>query len=350
MAYKKLQGTYSFVGARLKTNDDSWWENRSLLVCRLFEDLSDFLWEQHGDRQIVLVEDYNQPLMAALGKEWQDDANMVYFRILEHVFKNNCCFSTGLLIGVHEFGLFFKESGLLGAKLISLTTGQCTARRTPPPDMAIERPGQFAGMFAFTAEDVEALVKKTRETSAAAGACSKKDIMDAITAWYGGYDFGYAAKRYNPHSVLKFLKKVADGASIENAAAPYWPHGGNMPSIKQLAQRRHNNILYRVPRLFQEYDTKAEKSYFRIDDHSDKAVIVIMAGDYHCPRIEWTTYHGSDTLPICTSEFVTILVHLGYLTIGPGNMLRIPNNEMRAIWAGALPDGAPLGQASAAQH
>ncbi|KAJ2771920.1 hypothetical protein IWQ56_001594 [Coemansia nantahalensis] len=67
--YEALQHTYSSMSISLG-EDESKWEARGGLASVLFKGLSGFLVAQHGHKYIILVDEYDQPLEAALGKKW----------------------------------------------------------------------------------------------------------------------------------------------------------------------------------------------------------------------------------------------------------------------------------------
>ncbi|KAJ2795502.1 hypothetical protein H4R21_005082, partial [Coemansia helicoidea] len=240
--YEALRHTYSSMRISL-VEDESKWEARGILAYRLFKELSGFLVVQHGDKYIILVDEYDQPLKVALGKEWQADADDAYLGLLMQIFKGNDHLAKGLLIGVHEFGLSYRESGLNCAEEVSLTTGRYRGGDAEAADIGDESLGPLAALFAFTKEDVAELTAKMLGVYEGALSHSQEAVTGAIDTWYGGYDFGFPTKRYNPWSVVKFLETLARGGTIEDAATPYGVNISNVASIAQLARRHREEIL-----------------------------------------------------------------------------------------------------------
>ncbi|KAJ2775505.1 hypothetical protein IWQ57_000410 [Coemansia nantahalensis] len=335
--YEAMQGTYLETGTSLR-EDESKWEGRGKLAYRLFKELSDFLVAQHGRSYIILVDEYDQPLEAALRKEWQAKADKAYLGMLMDMFKGNDDLAKGLLVGVHEFKLSDRESGLNSAKAISLTTGCYCIGDAKAAEIRNRSLGSLAALFAFTREDVAALTKRTREVSVAAGVYSPEVIMKTIETWYDGYDFGFPAKRYNPWSVVNFLHRLANGDPIEKAAAPYWVNTGNMTSVAQLAWRHRVEILQLAPLLLRDCRTGAKDSSIRVAGLSGEPPCVLPPGDFKRVNIGMTTYPSSRTDLRSTGELVTLLLHLGYLTMRPGNGVHIPNGEMQVVWDNANDD------------
>ncbi|KAJ2800213.1 hypothetical protein H4R21_003266, partial [Coemansia helicoidea] len=335
--YEALQHTYSSMSISLG-EDESKWEARGGLASVLFKGLSGFLVAQHGHKYIILVDEYDQPLEAALGKKWQAKADWAYLGLLMQMFEGNDHLAKGLLVGVHEFGLSNRESGLNCAEEVSLTTGRYRGGDAESADTRDESPGPLAALFAFTKEDVAELTAKMLGVYEGARSHSQEAVTGAIDTWYGGYDFGFPGKRYNPWSVLKFLEILARGATIEDAAAPYGVNTGGMASIAQLARRHREEILQLAPRLLSDYQAGADNSSIRVAGQSGKAECVLPPGDFARVSIGRTTYPSSSTDLRSTDEVVTHLLHLGYLTMSPGNRVRIPNGEMRVMWRNAATD------------
>ncbi|KAJ2774042.1 hypothetical protein IWQ57_001008 [Coemansia nantahalensis] len=334
--YEALEDTYSTMRTYLRKENDSQWEARGGLAYGLFSDLSEFLVAQHGSKYIILVDEYDQPLKAALGQTWQADADDAYLGMLMEMFKGNDHLAKGLLVGVHEFKLSDRESGLNSAKELSLTTGRYRGGKAGADDIGDESPGPLAALFAFTREDLAELTKRTREVSKRTRCYSQEHIMEVIETWCGGYDFGFPTKRYNPLSVLKFLEALANGDIIEAAAATYWVDTGNVASIAQLARDHCEEILRLAPRLLHDYRTGAEDSSIRVAGQDGKAECVLPSGDFQRVNIGRTIYPSSCTDLCSTDELATLLLHLGYLTMRPGNGLHIPNGEMNAMWRMAV--------------
>ncbi|KAJ2801720.1 hypothetical protein H4R21_002693 [Coemansia helicoidea] len=248
------------------------------------------------------------------------------------MFKGNDHLAKGLLFGDHEFALSDRGSDQSIAKELSLTTGRYRGGSAESADIGDESPGPLAALFAFTREDVAELIKRTREVSVAAGVYSQKAIMYAIDTWYDGYDFGFPGKRYSPLSVLNFLETLALGDTIAQAWDTYWVDTGNMYSVAQLPRCHREDILQLAQRLLSDRRTGAKNSSIRVVSQPGKAKCVLPPGDFMSVSIGRSTYPSGRTDLRSTDEVVTLLLHLGYLTMSPGNGVRIPNGEVRDVW------------------
>ncbi|KAJ2789582.1 hypothetical protein H4R21_006708, partial [Coemansia helicoidea] len=96
--------------------------------------------------------------------------------------------------------------------------------------------------------EVAQLVDRACGSSTGLGAHSQGVILDTITTWYDGYDFGFEDKRYNPLSVMSFLERLAqDPRDLDGQS--FWEETGNQRRIEDLARSRSADILLLAPRL-----------------------------------------------------------------------------------------------------
>ncbi|KAJ2781941.1 hypothetical protein H4R18_002582 [Coemansia javaensis] len=249
--------------------------------------------------------------------------------------KGNGHLKQGLLVGVHEFDLSSLGPGVNSVEHVSPTTGRYTAEPTRPVGNMYDAGGlgPLVDMFAFTRQDVDALVARTRgEFVDTAGAYSHDEIMTTITAWYGGYDFGFREPRYSPLPVVKFLEKMAHGATIWNAATLHWVSTGNAATFEQLMLRHREEVLKLISPLLDDYASGAGGASIRIADQPGKAHCEMPAGEFQRIYLCISSYPGTRATLDSVHELVTLLLHLGYLTMGPGNAVRIPNRELQQMW------------------
>ncbi|KAJ2770460.1 hypothetical protein IWQ57_002653, partial [Coemansia nantahalensis] len=287
----------------------------------------------HQSRYIVLIDNYDTPLKAILGKTWHEKAQSQYTSVLSVILRSNPNLLFGLLVGVNEFSLAECDSGVSNIAHIEMTTGWFNLT----PENLRHRPADqdedgVASLFAFSREEVVQLVGRARESYKYVRAHTQDAIMDAITTWYCGYDFGFEGRRYNPLSVMSFLVHLAQ-APRDLVGCPFWEEAGSKQRVEDLARSHRADILLLATRLVVGLDSGAEHTGLRVVD---------MCGNYWAaPRndnavdivIGESTYADSSGNIACFDSLVTMMLHLGYVTIGVGNMVRIPNKELRATWS-----------------
>ncbi|KAJ1717920.1 hypothetical protein LPJ61_007045 [Coemansia biformis] len=289
----------------------------------LFDALSSFVAAQHG-KYIVLVDEYDQPLKATLNKDWRIVAQGTYLELIGRIFKSNDNLERGLLVGVHAFQLASVNSGVNNIRNIPLTTrGYCrNAASSEGRVDSMTGIGLFTELFAFSRVEIEELVRKalakhplTRRdlenvTVLAESPLARRDpesvIVDILTAWYDGYDFGLVGRRYNPVSVLRFLGNLA-GEGLESAARSYWVDTGNERHMVKLATTYRADMLLLAPRLIRDYDTAGTNCSVQVVERfseTDVDVLEVVLGSSSFPD-DNGHLHGS-------SNLVTYLIHLGY--------------------------------------
>ncbi|KAJ2769454.1 hypothetical protein IWQ57_003099 [Coemansia nantahalensis] len=329
--YEALGKRHQKLESKLDDGDDTW-EQLGIAALSLFKALDKFLAAQHQSRYIVLLDEYDTPLTAILRTAWYDRARRVYTSLLSKIFKTNPNLLFGLMVGVNEFRLAELDSGVNNIARIEMTTG----RFNPTPEDPWHRPTDqdedgVASLFAFSREEVAQLVDRACGSSTGLGAHSQGVILDTITTWYDGYDFGFEDKRYNPLSVMSFLRRLTRGPR-NLVGQSFWEETGNQRRIEDLARSRSADILLLAPKLVAGSDSTAGHTGLRaVGVHrrrwvapQDDDAIDIVIGD--------STYADPSGNIMDMNGLVTMMLHLGYVTIGAGNTVRIPNRELHAMW------------------
>ncbi|KAJ2095775.1 hypothetical protein IW146_010475 [Coemansia sp. RSA 922] len=156
--------------------------------------------------------------------------------------------------------------------------------------------------------------------------------MTTLTKWYDGYAFGRTGGKFNPYAVTMLLRELEHG-NIDFATQDYWRLTGNQYMIEELVSENWAEFTRLISRLTWDYDNddKSKCSVFLTGQQNqtgapsirDDAVGVLL-GDESLPRNGGSRYTAS--------HIVTLLIHTGYLTIGTGGAVRIPNGELRNMW------------------
>jgi hypothetical protein len=149
--------------------------------------LSRLLAQHHGERVVILVDEYDTPIHAAYTNRYYDEAIAFFRDFLSSGLKDNSHLFRGVLTGILRVARESVFSGLNNLVVYSLLRSE------------------LAPYFGFTEPEVEALAR-------AAGA---EDRLADLRAWYNGYLFG-GQVIYNPWSVLSFL------SSADRVFRPYW--------------------------------------------------------------------------------------------------------------------------------
>ena len=173
-------------------------------------DLSDMLCKHHGQKAIVLIDEYDKPLQTA----WESGDSGFYGKMVDfmrallvNVFKTNPYLHKGLLTGVTRIS---KESIFSGLNNLKINT-------------ILDK--EFSEYFGITEHEL-------KEMLSFYGISEK---FDEMKEWYDGYDFG-GTEIYNPWSVIRY---------IDNNCVPmaYWANtSDNKLAAESLIYAGKDNI------------------------------------------------------------------------------------------------------------
>jgi Predicted AAA-ATPase/PD-(D/E)XK nuclease superfamily len=165
---------------RLLTGTASRTELRSSL-----QHLTRWQHAHHGERCVLLVDEYDAPIEAGFAHGYYDEIVDVLRGVLGGGLKDNPHLYRGVLTGVRRVAKESLFSGLNNVVVLSLLADP------------------FRTSFGFTEEEVRTVLE----------AAGHAEHVDEVRRWYNGYVFGGAVV-YNPWSVLSF--------AATGRARPYW--------------------------------------------------------------------------------------------------------------------------------
>ncbi len=163
------------------------------------DQLSRLLARHHGQKVVILIDEYDSPIHAGTTHKYYDDLISFFRNFLSGGLKDNSHLFKGFLTGILRVARESLFSGLNNVEVYGLL-----------------RP-QLATAFGFTEAEV-------RDLSVAAG---QRESLDGIRAYYNGYLFGGQAI-YNPWSVLSFLHRA------DNVFRPYWIETSSNDLVREL--------------------------------------------------------------------------------------------------------------------
>jgi len=161
--------------------------------------LSRLLARHHGERVVILLDEYDSPIHAGYTHRYYDDVIAFFRDFLSAGLKDNEHLFKGVLTGILRVARESLFSGLNNIDVYSLLRVQLSTA------------------FGFTEPEVRALVE----------AAGQSQALEGITAYYNGYLFGGQAI-YNPWSVLSFLNR-GDGVF-----RPYWIETSSNDLVREL--------------------------------------------------------------------------------------------------------------------
>jgi Predicted AAA-ATPase/PD-(D/E)XK nuclease superfamily len=163
--------------------------------------LSAALHEHHGERVVILIDEYDTPIHAAYLGGYLPQALDFFRLLLGAALKDNPHLHKGVVTGILRVARENIFSGLNNLDCHSLLS-----RR-------------FRAAFGFTDPEVKDLLERTGYPESA----------DQVRSWYNGYIFGGEVV-YNPWSVLSFIGR-------EGELAPYWLNTSANDLVRELLQK-----------------------------------------------------------------------------------------------------------------
>ena len=216
---KKIYNQFEFIREKLNEGEliefDNIWlgKNDENLKSSLLN-LATFLKKYYNQKVIVLIDEYDTPLVSAYRYDYYNEAKNFFSSFYSSVLKDNNILQVGVVTGIIRVvraGIFSDLNNLSEHSILNK---------------------EYDEYFGFLEEEVKKALKYYEIDSK----------LDEVHSWYNGYKFG-DIKVYNPWSILKFLsEKEFKGYWIdtsENYLIKDILKGANKKTFEKL-----NNLLF----------------------------------------------------------------------------------------------------------
>ncbi|MEO1301212.1 MAG: AAA family ATPase, partial [Bacteroidota bacterium] len=250
--------------------------------------LPELLYEYHGNRVFVLLDEYDAPLNNTFLKPALYERVLIFMRgLLGKCFKDNAYLEKGILTGILRIAKADLFSGINNFQEYSLLDEE------------------YAEHFGFTDAEVNTLFAQPRVKELIEAPAPDPE---AIKAWYNGYTIG-GITIYNPWSIMTCIYK-------RGRLAPYWVNTGSDTLLRNLL-KDSGDLVQQVEQLLTEDTIEVRISpYINMLDMDQDL------------------------------KFWSLMLAAGYVTLAgevePGIDLeyfcevRIPNTEIRAVYASLI--------------
>ena len=178
-------------------------------------DLSNYLYDFYGKKVIVLIDEYDQPIINSYIEGYYDETIDFFKSFYGSILKDNEYLEMGVMTGILRVAKENIFSGLNNIKVHSILN---------------ER---FTEYFGVLENEVETSLKDFG---------LEYDLSD-VQKWYNGYLFG-ETKVYNPWSIINFLDEKKLGA--------YWVNTSENSLIKLYLQKMKKEIFNDFSKLLNE--------------------------------------------------------------------------------------------------
>ncbi|WP_342264970.1 AAA family ATPase [Cardinium endosymbiont of Philonthus spinipes] len=241
--------------------------------------LSQCLYQHHGQKVYILIDEYDTPLNKAYGNKEYLNTMVAFMRnLFSAALKDNDALARGVLTGILRVS---KDSILSGLNNLETYT-------------MLDEP--YSSCFGFSENEVASLFK----------ANGLNTSIESVRNWYNGYKVGKLVM-YNPWSIISCVNR-------SGRFDVYWVNTGNNDLIKQLILNSNNSIKEQFEQLMQ-----GEVLKVFIDRHI-----------------------SFDLLGTSENALWSLLLFAGYLTFEKSILskhsdlydcsVKIPNNEVRRLY------------------
>ncbi len=162
-----------------------------------FDWLSQALYDHHGERVVILIDEYDTPVQSGYMYEFFDDVVLFFRNFFSACLKDNRALFKGVLTGILRVSKENMFSGLNHIMVHSIIDET------------------YSTAFGFTEEEVAAIIDPAH--------------LEEVRSWYDGYTFG-GHVIYNPWSILHYVK--------QGLLKPYWVNSGSSDLIEHLAVKQ----------------------------------------------------------------------------------------------------------------
>ena len=175
--------------------------------------LTKILYEKYNKKIVVLVDEYDSPLVSAYINGYYEKAKNFFKTFYSLVLKDNNYLQMGILTGiirVIKAGIFSDLNNLRTYTILS---------------------DDYTDSYGLTEEEVEKSLKDY----------GIEEEISKVKDWYDGYKFG-DSEVYNPWSILNFLQ--------DKKLRAYWVDTSGNDLINNVLKMRNKNIITALERLF----------------------------------------------------------------------------------------------------
>lgn len=168
--------------------------------------LSDYLYRYYGKKVIILLDEYDAPMLEAYEKGYWSELVSFIRGLFNATFKTNPYLERSVMTGITRVSKESIFSDLNNLKVVTITSDK------------------YGTAFGFTEEEVFAALDEYDLS----GEKSK------VKAWYDGFTFGNCTDIYNPWSVLCYLS--------ERKFAPYWANTSSNSLVSSLIREAGTTV------------------------------------------------------------------------------------------------------------
>ncbi|KAJ2796091.1 hypothetical protein H4R20_005652 [Coemansia guatemalensis] len=311
-------------------HDQDKWAHYADVACNILGGISKCLPNADCRRYIFLADNYDSPLRVSHHKPWADQARRAYVPLIRQLLSSDI-FVKCMVVGTFCYPLKVDdECDVNDMFSVSLNANRFYRgdNDTQPSDKP--RSEAVASIFGLTSAQVTELAK-AMDTPNSGFKSRLEVVVEGALHYSGGYDFGMEGMRYNEREVRYFLERckrsTAETVYLFLTRSIYIH-----PAASLLAYERRAEMILLTSKLIHDFNTKDSGCHIlhedRLDYYSSQPDEFKMGNYIFQPEfVPWP----EDSLPEI-NDFVNLMIHIGYLNVGSGNVLHTPSGKHRHMW------------------
>ena len=224
--------------------------------------LTEYLYRHHRARPILLIDEYDSPIISAWSGGFYDEAISFMRGFFSAAFKTNDSLHLALLTGIARIS---KESIFSGLNNLRVSSVLST---------------KYSDIFGFTQAEAEKLMAE----------CGEEKNIPSLKKWYDGYRFG-SDEIYNPWSVMNFID---NGCTLK----PYWINTSGNVIIKALLtnidEERQSELLGLVGGGSVDVEANENIVYGSLEENPNALYMMLLAAGYLKAVRQWKDEREKD--------------------------------------------------------
>ncbi|KAJ2715387.1 hypothetical protein H4R19_001233 [Coemansia spiralis] len=313
----------------LKKDDDSWADHGDAAAA-IFSDLAAHLYALFDAPLVVLIDNYDRPLISSEGEPWAAHARQSYLKLLRCAVFDNTRLLKAMLVGKYPLPLSDSDLDVRDMTTVEIAPGWPARIYTAAGPVVSEALGEIPAMFGFTPAEVCAVADQSGlmrfQGRHATAATSHRDILQ----YCFGPDAGSTGVRCTTANVAKFLQLSSKGNVAQTLRSHTRQEEMDVMTTRMIHERPLD-IIRLVTALLHEYDSAAATSRPCRNRAYPCDVTTI---DTPLGPVAISRKHKIPTAneALSMDRCLVHAVHCGRLGVSADNRLQIPSGRFRRLW------------------